>query len=205
MTDLTEFKEVILLVLVWQALVKQNPLNYLVKKGVLSQKYWQHLRKKEKPPHRSKTLEEERNTFVWNFQVFLSSSSSSSRRAASTDIPDPFRAISPYRSSPLEGSSRLHPVSLHSCCMYVRAGRPAFPRPYEGFILINIMSSSLLLQQCPACLARLACVVFVMEGGWPYSWCLVGCCAARTCSILLATFLCNCRLASSPAVLLASK
>ena len=29
--------------------------------------------------------------------------------------------------------------------------------------------------------------------------------AARTCSILLATFLCNCRLASSPAVLLASK
>ena len=29
--------------------------------------------------------------------------------------------------------------------------------------------------------------------------------AARTCSVLLATFLCNCRLASSPAVLLASK
>ena len=29
--------------------------------------------------------------------------------------------------------------------------------------------------------------------------------APRPCSILLATFLCNCRLASSPAVLLASK
>ena len=38
------------------------------------------------------------------------------------------------------------------------------------------MSSSLLLQQCPACLLRLTCIVFVMGGRWPYSWCLVGCC-----------------------------
>ena len=29
-------------------------------------------------------------------------------------------------------SSGLHPVSSHSCCMYVRAGRPAFARPYVG-------------------------------------------------------------------------
>ena len=27
-------------------------------------------------------------------------------------------------------SSGLHPVSSHSCCMYVRAGRPAFAGPY---------------------------------------------------------------------------
>ena len=27
-------------------------------------------------------------------------------------------------------SSGLHPVSSYSCCMYVRAGRPAFARPY---------------------------------------------------------------------------
>ena len=26
--------------------------------------------------------------------------------------------------------SGLHPVSLQSCCMYIRAGRPAFARPY---------------------------------------------------------------------------
>ena len=38
------------------------------------------------------------------------------------------------------------------------------------------MSSSLLLQLCPACLVRLTCIVFVMGGKWPYSWCLVGCC-----------------------------
>ena len=95
-------------------------------------------------------------------------------------------------------SSGLHPVSSHSCCMYVRAGRPAFARPYVGVHRsTSLMSSYLLLQQCPAYLVRLTLIVFVMEGRWPYSWWGV---AARTCSILLATFLCNCRLASSPAV-----
>ena len=73
-------------------------------------------------------------------------------------------------------SSGLHPVSSHNCCMYVRAGRPAFARPYAGVHRsTSLMSSSLLLQQCPACLVRLTCIVFVMGGNWPYSWCLVGC------------------------------
>ena len=74
-------------------------------------------------------------------------------------------------------SSRLHPVSSHSCCMYVRAGRPAFAWPYAGVHRsTSLMRSSLLLQQCPACLVRLTCIIFVMGGKWPYSWCLVGCC-----------------------------
>ena len=74
-------------------------------------------------------------------------------------------------------SSGLHPVSSHSCCMYVRSGRPAFAWPYAGVHRgTSLMSSSLLLQQCPACLVRLAWIVFVMGGRWPYSWCLVGCC-----------------------------
>ena len=74
-------------------------------------------------------------------------------------------------------SSGLHPVSSHSCCKYVLAGRPAFPRPYVGVHRsTSLMSSSLLLQQCPACLVRLAWIVFVMGGRWPYTWCLVGCC-----------------------------
>ena len=73
-------------------------------------------------------------------------------------------------------SSGLHPVSSHSCCMYVRAGRHAFAWPYAGVHRSTLMSSSLLLQQCPACLVRLTCIVFVMGGRWPYSWCLVGCC-----------------------------
>ena len=61
--------------------------------------------------------------------------------------------------------------------MYVRAGRPAFARPCVGVHKsTSLMSSSLLLQQCPACLARLTWIVFVIGGRWPYSWCLVGCC-----------------------------
>ena len=74
-------------------------------------------------------------------------------------------------------SSGLHPVSSHSCWMYVRAGRPAFARPCVGVHKsTSLMSSSLLLQQCPACLVRLTWIVFVIGSRWPYSWCLVGCC-----------------------------
>ena len=74
-------------------------------------------------------------------------------------------------------SSGLHPVSSHSCWMYVRAGRPAFARPYVGVHCnTSLMSLSLLLQQCLACLVRLTWIVFVMGGRGPYSWCLVRCC-----------------------------
>ena len=74
-------------------------------------------------------------------------------------------------------SSGLHPVSSHSCCMYVRASRPAFARLYVGVHRsTSLMSSSLLLQQYPACLVHLTWIVFVMGGRWPYSWCFVGCC-----------------------------
>ena len=60
-------------------------------------------------------------------------------------------------------SSGLHPVSSHSCCTYVRAGRPAFAWPYAGVHQsTSLMSSSLHLQQCPACLVRLTCIVFVI-------------------------------------------
>ena len=87
-------------------------------------------------------------------------------------------------------SSGQHPVSSHSCWMYVRAGRPAFARPCVGVHKsTSLMSSSLLLQQCPACLARLTWIVFVIGGRWPYSWCLVGCCYQDlfkiACSILV--------------------
>ena len=74
-------------------------------------------------------------------------------------------------------SSGQQPVSSHSCWMYVRAGRPALARPCVGIHKsTSLMSSSLLLQQCPACLVRLTWIVFVIGGRWPYSWCLVGCC-----------------------------
>ena len=45
-------------------------------------------------------------------------------------------------------SSGLHPVSSHTCCMYVRAGRPAFARPYVGVHRsTSLMNSSLLLRK----------------------------------------------------------
>ena len=71
--------------------------------------------------------------------------------------------------------------------MYVRAGRPAVDWPYAGVHRSTSLTiSSLLLQQCPACLVCLACIVFMIGD------CIVGSSwgvAARTCSILLATFL----------------
>ena len=74
-------------------------------------------------------------------------------------------------------SSGQHPASSHSCWMYVRTGRPAFARPCVGVHKsTSLMSSSLLLQQCPACLVCLTWIIFVIGGRWPYSWCLVGCC-----------------------------
>ena len=74
-------------------------------------------------------------------------------------------------------SSGLHPVSSHSCCRCVLAVRPAFARSYVGVHRsTSLMSSSLFLQPCPACLVRLTWIVFVMGGRWPYSWCLVGYC-----------------------------
>ena len=61
--------------------------------------------------------------------------------------------------------------------MYVRAGHPAFVRPCEGVHgSTSLTSSSLLLQQCPACLDRLIFIIFVTGGSWPQSYCFVGCC-----------------------------
>ena len=81
-------------------------------------------------------------------------------------------------------SSGLHPVSTQSCCMLVQAGRPAFAQPCEGVHRnTSLMSLSLLLQQCPACLIRLTLIVFVMGGRWPYICCFVGCCLQDLFSI----------------------
>ena len=90
-----------------------------------------------------------------------------------------FLTLSRHFSLSLIASSRssgLHSVSSHSCCMYVCAGRPGFARTDVGVHRItSLMSTSQLLQQCPACLVRLTWIVFVMGGTWPYSWRFVEC------------------------------
>ena len=108
---------------------------------------------------------------------------SSSYCAASPDIPEPLSPLPP--SFIASGrSSGLHPVSSHSCCMNVRAGRPAFGVHRST----SLMRSSLLLQQCPACLVRQTWIVFVMGSRWLYSWCFVGrylqCAIGPMCCVL---------------------
>ena len=87
--------------------------------------------------------------------------------------------LSCHFSSPFIASGRSsgpHPVSSHSCWMYVQAGRPVFARPYVGVHRsTSLMSLSLLLQQWLESLVHLTWIVFVMGGRWAYSWCLVGC------------------------------
>ena len=112
--------------------------------------------------------------------------SSSSCRATSTDIPDPLSLHFSLSFIAFGRSSGLHPVSSHSCSMFVRAGRPAFAWPYAGVHRsTSLTSSSLLFQQCPACLVRLTWIVFVMGGRGPSSWCLEGCCHQDLFSIAL--------------------
>ena len=73
--------------------------------------------------------------------------------------------------------------------MYIHAGRFAFAWPYVGIHRsTSLMSSSLLLQQCLACLVRLTWIVFVIGGRWPYSWCLVGCCRQDLFKIARSTY-----------------
>ena len=105
---------------------------------------------------------------IAKYIIFFREISSSSCRGASTDIPDPLSPLLPivHRFWQVLRATYLH-----------RAGRSAFAWPYKGVHRsTSLMSSSLLLQQCLACLVRLTWIVFVMEGRWPYSWCFVGCC-----------------------------
>ena len=119
--------------------------------------------------------------------------------------PWPSLATSPYHSSPPAGlPGYILCPHIAAVCKFGLVVLLLLGRPYVGVHRsTSLTSSSLLLQQCPACLARLTCIVFVMEASGRtvgVSWGVV----ARTCSILLWTFLCSCRQVSSPAVWLAS-
>ena len=74
-------------------------------------------------------------------------------------------------------SFMLHFVSVQSCCRSVLSGRPTLARPRGVFHRSSsLMSSSLLLQQCSACLVRLTWMVFEMGGRWSYSRRFMGYC-----------------------------
>ena len=108
-------------------------------------------------------------------------------------------------SIPIDRSFRQHPVSPQSWWIEVFAGWSKLAHPYieiHGRTLL--MSSSLLLQQCPACLVHLTLMVFEMGGKWPYSDYCLGGAASSIYSKLHITFLCSSHQAFSLCILLAS-
>ena len=99
----------------------------------------------------------------------------------------------PSQSSIAPGrSSSLHPVSAHSCCMLGLAGCPAFACPCEGVHWsTSLMCSSLLIQQCLACLVPLTWIVFVMGGKLPYIvWVME--CFWISLTVIFSLFVCEC-------------
>ena len=137
---------------------------------------------------------------VKSFFYISSSSSSSSRRAGSTDIPDPLSPLFPIIHRLRQvfwTTSRILTLLLNVCSCWSSCFCTAMcvsPQEYITYELVpaspavSYMSGSSNLNSFRD--RRQVAVQLVSS--------------ARTCSRLLAAFLCNCRLASSPAVLLES-
>ena len=86
-------------------------------------------------------------------------------------------------------SSRLHPVSVQNCCRYV-LDQLTLACPCKGIHKrLSLMSLSLLLQQCSACLVCFIWMVLEIGGRRPYNCCFVACCFQDlfniACSILV--------------------
>ena len=130
---------------------------------------------------------------LWFYSLY----SSSSWHAISTDIPDPLLSplliVNCFRQV-IRATPRIHTELLYVYSSW----SPCFARPCEGVHRsTSHMSSSLLLQQCPAYLVRLNLIFFVIGGLWPYSCYFLRGVASRICSIQLIAFLCNFRQAFS--------
>ena len=106
-------------------------------------------------------------------KVFYSSSSSC--WAISTDIPDPLTLSLPIVHR-FRQVLRDTPSILTELLNIGSSWSPCFCSAHVLHWSTSLMSSSLLLQQCPTCLVRLTLIVSVMGGRWPYSGCFVGCC-----------------------------
>ena len=100
--------------------------------------------------------------------------------------PWPSLATSPYHSSPPAGLLGYIPCPhIAAVCKFGLVVLLLLGHMLGVHRSTSLTSSSLLLQQCPACLTRLTCIVFVMGGRWPYNWRLVGCCRQNLFNIAL--------------------
>ena len=98
-------------------------------------------------------------------------------QAAITDLSDPLslpvsivhRSREVFQAISWIGTEQLYRGSSWTSyfCSSMFRGPPEY---------ISLISSFLLLQQCPTCLVRPIVLVFMMGGRWPYSCCFVGCC-----------------------------
>ena len=96
--------------------------------------------------------------------------SSSWCHAASTDFPDTLSQSS-LSSITFARSSRLHPVSIHSCCRLVLTGRPTPARTCEQ---VHSKASLMGSYLHPVCLVHLIWMDLDRDGWWPYSCCFEG-------------------------------
>ena len=95
-------------------------------------------------------------------------------------------STSPYHSLPLAGLQGYIPYHhIAAVCMFELVILLLIGHIGGVHRSMSITSSSLLLQQCPACLVHLAWIVFMIGGRWLYSWCLVGCCCQDLFNIAL--------------------
>ena len=104
---------------------------------------------------------------IWLIIIILST--------ISTNIPDPF-------SPPLPIVHRFQQVIWAASCiskelLHVGSRWSSYlcSSMWKVCRSTSLMSSFLLLQQCPTYLICLTCIVFV-DGWWLYSCCFVGCC-----------------------------
>ena len=133
--------------------------------------------------------------YIYIYIYIYISSSLSSCRAISTDIPDspsPRLPIVHCFRQILRATSRISTKLLYvgSCWMSCLCSSMVHRST-------SLTSSSLLFQLCPACLVRLILIVFIMGGRWPYKLLLsrvlfpglVQYCSQYSCVIAVKLFL----------------
>ena len=127
---------------------------------------------------------------------------SSSCRAASMDLPDPFSppvsivhcSGEVFKATSCIGTELLYVGSSWLSCLCLSMWRS--PQEYVAYEFV------LTSPAVSACLVHLTWIVF-MGGRWPYSCCFVECCFQDLFK-QLAAFLCNCRQTFSLYILLSS-
>ena len=88
----------------------------------------------------------------------------------------PSLSTSPYHSSPSAGLRGYIPYHHIAAVWMFELVVLLLIGHMRGSTGAHHLQSRLCFSSSPACLVRLACIVFVIGGRWPYSWRREGCC-----------------------------